>query len=74
MAHLPYVGSCKITIMNEDIQKSGANARALGCSEFDNPYFKPDAVPGNTGEPLEEWLKKAEAWMLGWKIEDAMRK
>lgn len=54
-----------------DIQKAGANARALGRLRFDNPYLEPGAVQAcATGE---EWTAKYEAWDLGWAMEDAMR-
>jgi hypothetical protein len=59
--------------MHEEIQKSGANARALGLSELDNPYYKQENMPAKTGEPIAEWQVKAEAWTLGWRIEDAIR-
>ena len=57
----------------EAIQKAGANARALGLTEFDNPYYVKTVMPAETGEPIEEWSAKAEAWLTGWKIENAMR-
>jgi hypothetical protein len=57
----------------ENIQKDGANARALGRSRFDNPFFKSALMPASTGETIEEWSAKEAAWRLGWTIEDAMR-
>lgn len=59
--------------MREEIQKQGANARALGISQFDNPYAKSAAMPAATGESSEEWQAKFAAWELGWTIENAMR-
>jgi hypothetical protein len=58
---------------SEEIQKQGANARAMGLTQFDCPYFKPDQVPVATGESVESSNAKVEAWNLGWQIEDAMR-
>jgi hypothetical protein len=55
------------------ITKAGATARALGKSKMDCPYYKADAVPAATGESIEEWLAKIEAWELGWTAEDMMR-
>ena len=55
------------------LQQDGANARALGRSAIDNPFYKSDAMPGHTGEPVEQWNRKMEAWNLGWTIEDMMR-
>ena len=59
--------------MSEEIQKQGANARALGISRFDNPYAKSAAMPAATGESIDEWQAKFTAWKLGWDIENAMR-
>lgn len=58
---------------NAAIQKRGANARGLGLSEFDCPFYAKDQCPANTGEDPREWAAKCEAWTLGWKMEDAMR-
>jgi hypothetical protein len=57
----------------QELQAQGANARALGRSELDNPFLKSAAMPAATGDAVEHWNAKAEAWALGWKIEDAMR-
>jgi hypothetical protein len=57
----------------EALQKAGANARAFGRSEFDNPYYKTDNLPATTREPLEKWAVKAEAWHVGWVMENAIR-
>ena len=54
------------------IQKQGANARALGLSEFDNPFYKSEAMPRLSGESAEVWNAKQEAWNLGWHVENAM--
>lgn len=59
--------------MHEDIQKAGANARACGTGEFDNPYIKPENMPAKTGETMEDWQAKADAWKLGWVMEDSIR-
>lgn len=55
------------------IQKNGANARAMGQGKFDNPLMKDAAMPRATGETLEQWVAKLDAWDLGWAVEDAMR-
>ncbi|TAX57099.1 hypothetical protein ELI01_18635 [Rhizobium leguminosarum] len=59
--------------MSEEIQKRGANARALGKSVFDNPFLKSEEMPRATGETIEEWQAKHDAWELGWRMENAMR-
>lgn len=55
------------------LQKDGANARAFGLSSLDNPYYQSDVMPGNTGEQIEEWNAKMEAWRTGWEMENLMR-
>jgi len=58
---------------SQSIQKQGANARAMGHSKFDNPYFKYENMPVATGESRDDWNAKQFAWELGWTMEDAMR-
>lgn len=58
---------------HEAVQKQGANARAMGRSQFANPFYKSEAMPRLTREPIEVWNAKQEAWHLGWSIENAMR-
>lgn len=60
--------------MDKSIQSAGANARAAGCTEFDNPYYKAENMPAATGERAEEWAEKEIAWRLGWIAEDAIRR
>lgn len=55
------------------IQKRGANARALGMSQLDNPFLKSDAMPAATGENIWHWQEKHDLWDLGWHLEDAIR-
>lgn len=59
--------------MSDEIQKQGANARAHGLSRYDNPFLKSTALPATTGETMEVWVAKHDAWNLGWTMEDAMR-
>lgn len=63
----------KVLGMDLDIVKRGANAYCLGHSESDNPYFQEKNMPKNTGESMEEWNKKADAWEYGWNMERASR-
>ncbi|MGF9564019.1 CrpP-related protein [Neorhizobium sp. JUb45] len=56
-----------------DWQERGLNARILGLAASDHPLLKPDRQPDATGEPLEVWQMKYDAWMFGWLIEDSMR-
>jgi hypothetical protein len=60
-------------MLDERIQKAGAEARARGESMFDNPYLRPEAMPKITGEGIAEWSAKHDAWELGWRAEDLMR-
>jgi hypothetical protein len=58
----------------EQIVQRGAEARAHGVlDELDNPYYKRENMPIATGESAEEWSAKAEAWLSGFKLEDAIR-
>jgi hypothetical protein len=57
----------------EQIQKDGANARALGRDLVSNPYYVASGMPSATGERLEEWHAKAVAWEAGWRAEDLIR-
>jgi hypothetical protein len=56
-----------------EIQRRGAEARAHGLSDIDNPFFKSAAMPAATGETEPQWAAKAQAWQAGWLAEDAMR-
>lgn len=57
----------------QEIEKRGANARAHGLDQLDNPYIQSEAAPGTTDEDPKEWGAKAAAWDRGWMIEDAIR-
>jgi hypothetical protein len=50
----------------------GAEARARGASQIECPLFAADQLPVATRETTEEWALKAEAWLRGWTIEDAI--
>lgn len=58
---------------SEKLQKEGANARAIGKSIIDNPFYKSENMPGQTGDEIDEWQLKVQAWELGWRIEDLMK-
>lgn len=60
-------------MMDEAIQRHGANARVRGESYFDNPYLKSANCPAATGETIEVWSAKHEAWAFGWEMENAIR-
>lgn len=55
------------------IEKDGAEARALGHNFLQNPYLKSDAMPAATGETIERWQRKHDAWHRGWRMEDLVR-
>jgi hypothetical protein len=57
----------------EQAQKDGASARALGRDLLSNPYYVASGMPSVTGEKLEEWHAKAVAWDVGWRAEDSSR-
>lgn len=54
-------------------QRRGANSRALGSDELDNPWLKQENTPKQTGMALEDYSKLHDAWATGWKMENAMR-
>lgn len=56
----------------KQLSLDGANAYRLGRNELDNPFYKSDAMPLATGETLEVWQQKAEAWTMGFQIEQAI--
>jgi hypothetical protein len=57
----------------EQAEKDGASARALGRDLLSNPYYLASGMPSVTGEKLEEWHAKAVAWEVGWRAEDSSR-
>ena len=57
----------------EQIQKDGANSRALGSTLLDNPYYAEKNMPYKTGELQEVRQEKIAAWELGWRAEDLLR-
>lgn len=59
--------------MDIELQKAGATARAARRCELDNPFYKSENMPAATGESIEAWNAKCEAWDFGWKMEDAIR-
>ncbi len=57
----------------EQAEKDGASARALGQDLLSNPYYVASSMPSVTGEKLEQWHAKAVAWEGGWRAEDLVR-
>lgn len=60
-------------LADEELQKQGANARALGRSVFDNPLYAAAKMPAVTGEGVDEWARKEQLWRTGWEMENAIR-
>lgn len=54
-----------------DWQQRGMNARVLGLSPSDNPVLR--IKPEDDRAENDKWRLKAEAWLFGWSIEDAIR-
>ncbi len=61
------------TLDTRIIIAAGANARGMGRSLLDNPYLHQDRVPMATGESLEVWESRHDAWEAGWLLEDSVR-
>lgn len=66
------IEGCEVS-ERDDIVKRGSNARAMGLTESDCPFYAADQCPAATGETIEQWSAKVDAWKLGWRIEDAIR-
>ena len=43
----------------------GSQARADGLTIIDNPLYAKSALPAVTGETLQEWQTKVDAWEAG---------
>lgn len=56
-----------------EIVNRGAIARAAGRHRLDNPFYASSSMPAATGETIEVWLSKLNAWELGYLTEDLMR-
>lgn len=52
--------------MDEDIQKQGARAAAMGAGLLDCPFLRLAQLPCTTNEKLHVWRTKVEAWEAGW--------
>jgi hypothetical protein len=59
--------------LHEALQQQGAIAKALGRSQIDNPFLKTENMPAATGELIEIWNAKRDAWQMGYTIESMMR-
>jgi len=63
--------------MNQDeldvLREAGATARAQDLSVLDNPFLRPEAVPGSTLDSIEKWRDQFSAWQQGWLAEDLAR-
>jgi hypothetical protein len=51
----------------EEIRGQGVVAR-LTTGIWDNPYLAAEMMPAKTGEAIEEWRAKFEAWEHGWDL------
>jgi hypothetical protein len=47
------------------LEHDGARAAASGRGVRSNPYLLPENMPATTGEPLDEWSRKNDAWHEG---------
>lgn len=53
----------------EEIQLQGANSYAISGSKGRNPFYKSENMPAQTGEEIEVWNLKADAWEFGFEME-----
>jgi len=56
------------------LQELGAEARAKGSSFLENPFLKNEHQPAASGESIDTWQRKHDAWHLGWTAEDIERR
>lgn len=61
-------------MQRDDIRKLGAQAAREGLDLLDCPYYVASAMPGHTGEAIQEWREKVDAWEAGWVAETESRK
>ena len=54
----------------DELVRMGANARRLGHTAFRNPFLVPVNWPQATGESGKGWQAKADAWLIGWELEE----
>ena len=47
------------------LEREGATAAARGLSWQSNPYLRRDLMPASTGESLNRWARKHDAWQRG---------
>lgn len=52
-------------------QQRGISARVLGLAPEQNPLLK--YAPSPESKDRVEWELKSDAWLFGWRIEDAQR-
>lgn len=52
-----------------EIEKLGAASHAKALTELDNPFLALENLPAKTGESLEDWKKKHDAWQRGFIIQ-----
>jgi len=58
----------------DEIQRQGANSFAIGLNKSGrNPYYLIENMPASTGETIDDWAKKANAWQMGWAMERLKR-
>ncbi|WP_410367020.1 CrpP-related protein [Achromobacter mucicolens] len=57
----------EVPTMYDDIRRRGAMAARDGKTLLDCPYFTADQMPHHTGEPIEKWHARVDAWESGWR-------
>lgn len=59
--------------MTNKVFNAGIIARSQGKSFLDNPFLKTENLPAQTGQSVESWNEKAQAWRDGWECENLLR-
>lgn len=55
------------------IRRNGMADQKAGRLMIHNPYLQPKNMPPETGDTYSQWLKKLDAWSLGWEIQSAIQ-
>ena len=56
-------------VLRDKLKKMGAIACAANKPILKNPFLIPEACPGATGESVNDWIEKVDAWDSGWNLQ-----
>jgi hypothetical protein len=56
-----------------ELERQGAKAAARGDGPLSNPFLCGPNMPASTGESLQEWASRHDAWQDGYQLERRAR-